>query len=341
MRIPRKLVQCLKSSNEIVVASHIGPEGDAIGSAVALAIGLEKLGKNVEVVFRGGVPKRYSFLPGTEKVKRQPTLQPSLLVLVDCADLDRADIPESLRENAKSVIVIDHHPKVQNRNEGNWIMWVQPEAAATGEMVAALLKALKVPMTLEIATCLYAAIISDTGVFRFRNTKPETLRLAASLLEHGVDPQELSYRVMEVRSFAATKLLGRMLGKAEFDPKFGLCWSVLTRKDFALTGTVDEDTENFVNFLGSVDGAKVAILFREIKPRYVKVSLRSKDEGINVAEIARQFGGGGHPAAAGCKLYQPLSSALEAVLNAVCKSLKVTINGRRVKGIYAGGNQRT
>ncbi|MGQ9462118.1 MAG: DHH family phosphoesterase [Candidatus Fervidibacter sp.] len=325
MRIPRKLVQCLKSSDEIVVASHIGPEGDAIGSAIALAIGLEKLGKNVEVVFHSGVPKRYSFLPGAEKVKRQPTLQPSLLVLVDCADLDRADIPESLRESAKSVIIIDHHPKVQNRNERNWIMWVQPEVAATGEMVAALLKTLKVPMALEIATCLYAAIISDTGVFRFRNTRPETLRSAASLLEHGIDPQELAYRVMEVRSFAATKLLGRMLGKAKFDPKFGLCWSVLTRKDFALTGTIDEDTENFVNFLGAVDGAKVAILFREIEPRYIRVSLRSKDEGINVAEIARQFGGGGHPAAAGCRLYQPLSSALEAVLNAVYKSLEVTL----------------
>ncbi len=313
MKIPQNLVQRLMDSDKIVVASHVGPEGDAIGSALALAIGLDKLGKKVEVVCHSGVPKRYNFLPTAEKIKQSPSFQPNLLVLVDCADLDRADIPDNLRKNAPSVIAIDHHPQKPKRDDNDWLFWIEPKAAATGEMVAVLLKTLKVPMTPEIATCLYAALISDTGVFHFRNTTPRTFRLAASLLKYGVDPQELAYRVMEVRSFAATQLLARTLSKAKFEPEFGLCWSVLTLKDFAQTGTTDEDTENFINFLRAVDGTKVAVLFREIEPNFVKVSLRSKD-GFDVAAVARQFGGGGHPAAAGCKLQQPLRSAVTAVL---------------------------
>ncbi len=320
MKIPRNLVQRLLNSDEIVIAFHISPEGDAIGSALALVIGLEKLGKRAEVVCHSGLPKRYGFLPMAHKIKRSPSFQPNLLVLVDCADLARADISDDLRKNVPSVIVIDHHPQKLRQSEDKGLMWVEPKAAATGEMIAVLLKALKVPMTWEIATCLYAALISDTGVFHFRNTTPRTFRLAASLLKCGVDPQELAYRIMEVRSFAATQLLGRMLSKAKFEPELGLCWSVLTLKDFAQTDTTDEDTENFVNFLRAVDGTKVAVLFREIEPKLVKVSLRSKDE-VDVAAIAQEFGGGGHPAAAGCRLRQSLSTSVNMVLNAVRKSL--------------------
>jgi len=327
MKIPMNLLRRLKSAEKIVIASHVSPEGDAIGSALALAMGLKKLGKQVEVVCHNGLPKRYAFLPEADKIRRQPSLEPDLLVLVDCADLERADIPDSLKRNTKSVAVIDHHPyknaghkSAQKKEVNDWVVWVEPRAAATGEMIVALLNALKVPMTKEIATCLYAALISDTGVFHFSNTTPETLRLAASLLEYGVDPQELAYRVMEVRSFAATQLLGRMLSKAKFEPTLGLCWSVLTLKDFAQTGTTDEDTENFVNFLRAVDGTKVAVLFREIEPRHIKVSFRSKG-GIDVAAIARQFGGGGHPAAAGCRVRQSLRSTIKAVLGVVQKSL--------------------
>lgn len=327
MRIPTNLLLHLKSAEKFVIASHISPEGDAIGSALALAMGLKELGKRVEVVCHDGLPKRYAFLPESDKVRREPSFEPDSLVLVDCADLERADIPDNLKQNAKSIVVIDHHPyenakrrSAQKGEANDWVIWVEPRAAATGEMIVALLNALKVPMTKEIATCLYAALISDTGVFHFSNTTPKTLRLAASLLEYGVDPQELAYRVMEVRSFAATQLLGRMLSKAKFEPALGLCWSVLTLKDFAQTGTTDEDTENFVNFLIAVDGTRVAVLFREIEPKHIKVSFRSR-EGVDVSAIARQFGGGGHPAAAGCRVHQSLRSAVEAVLGAVRKSL--------------------
>jgi phosphoesterase RecJ-like protein len=183
-------------------------------------------------------------------------------------------------------------------------------------MVAALLKAMKVPMTKEIATCLYAALITDTGVFHFRNTTPKVLRLAAELLGYGVDPQAMADQLVEARTFQATGLLARMLSKAEFDEHFGLCWSAISLRDFEQTGTTEEDTENFVNFLRAVDGARVAVLFREVERGLVKVSLRAKDD-TDVSSVARQFGGGGHPAAAGCRLNGSLRKTVARVLTAV------------------------
>ncbi len=316
MRVPETLLQKLREAKRIAVTSHVSPEGDALGSALALAMGLQRLGKRAEVIFSDGVPKRYAFLPNAERVLKVPSAKPDLLVLVDCSDLNRADLPQDLKEAPPTVIVIDHHPKGRDG-----LNWVEPKAAATGEMVVALLKALRVPITKEIATCLYTALITDTGVFHFANTTPKALRLAAQLLRHGIDPQELAYRVMEGRSFAATRLLARMLTKAKFEPDIGLSWSALSLKDFEQTGTNDEDTENFVNFLRAVEGTRVAVLFRQVKPERVRVSLRAKDS-TNVAMIARKFDGGGHPAAAGCRLKQPLRQAVRQVLKAVRKVLK-------------------
>lgn len=321
MKVPTELLQLLLSSDKILVASHLGPEGDAIGSALALALGLRRLGKTVEVVCHEGVPKRYKFLPSADKIKSEPTFEPKILVLVDCADLRRADLPKRFKQKSNlPTIVIDHHPQKSGRKNEKRIEWVNSKAAATAEMIYELLRALKIPIRIEIATCLYSGLISDTGVFQFRNTTPKTLRLAAFLLEHGVDPQELAYRIWEVRSFEATKLLARCLLKVKFEPEIGLAWSVLTAKDFERTGTTDEDTENFVNFIRAIEGTKVAILFREVKPSFVKVSLRSKG-GTDVAAIARRFGGGGHIAAAGCKLNSPLRLALKQVLSEVRKVL--------------------
>ncbi|MCS7263753.1 MAG: bifunctional oligoribonuclease/PAP phosphatase NrnA [Armatimonadetes bacterium] len=321
MKVPVKVLQQLLSHQKILIASHVGPEGDAIGSALALSFGLEKIGKTVEVICHKGIPKRYDFLPNADKIKSQPSLEPELLVLVDCSELSRADLPKEFqRIDGLPILVIDHHPEKLGRKSESEIKWVNPEAAATAEMIYQLLKVLKVPMTVEIATCLYAGLISDTGVFQFRNTKPETLRLAASLLKWGLDPQDLAYRIWEVRSFEATKLLARMLVKAKFEPEIGLSWSAITVRDFHQTGTNDEDTENFVNFLRSVNGTRVAVLFREVEKNFVKVSLRSKD-GTDVAAIALRFGGGGHRAAAGCKLNSPLPSAVKQVLREVRKAL--------------------
>ncbi len=318
MRVPQAVVEKLRQCQHLVLTAHTNPEGDALGSALALALGLRALGKRAQVVFRGGVPARYRLLPSVESVQKTVTPPVDLLVILDCPTRQRADLPRRWQRAKVPCLIIDHHPAPPEKEA---LTWIEPKAAATGEMVAALLQALKAPMTKEIATCLYAAIITDTGVFHFRNTTPKVLRLAAKLLSYGVDPQALVDQLVEARSFPATQLLARMLSKAEFDEAVGLCWSTISLKDFAQTGTSDEDTENFVNFLRAVEGTKVAVLFREVQKGLVKVSLRAKEEDVDVAFVARQFGGGGHVAAAGCRLNGSLRTAVTRVLQAVRSAL--------------------
>lgn len=321
MRVPEGFKRCFQETQRFAITVHISPEGDALGSALALSLGLRKLGKKTQVICHRGFPSRYVFLPHADEIRPRPSFPPQLLVLIDCADLERADIPQSFKKSRPKIAIIDHHPL----REENPLAWIEPEAAATGEMVFALLNALKVPLDKDIATCLYTALITDTGVFHFRNTKPRTLRVAAKLLSLGIDPESLTDRVVESRSFHATRLLARTLQKAVFEPEFGLCWSVITCRDFARTETTDEDTENFINFLKAVEGTEIAVLFREVEPGSIKVSLRSKGR-VNVAEIAGRFGGGGHRAAAGCRLSLPLPWAVRKVLRAVRQSL---IGGQR------------
>jgi phosphoesterase RecJ-like protein len=318
MRVPEAIVERLRQCRHPVLTAHSNPEGDALGSALALALGLRAMGKRVQVVFRGGISRRYRVLPSVESVQKMVKPPVDLLVILDCQSRGRADLPQKWKQAKVPCLIIDHHPVPSNgeKVEDEVLAWIEPKAAATGEMVAALLKAMKVPMTKEIATCLYAAIITDTGVFRFRNTTPRVLRLAARLLSHGVDPQAMADQLVEARTFQATGLLARMLSKAEFDEHFGLCWSAISLRDFEQTGTTEEDTENFVNFLRAVDGARVAVLFREVERGLVKVSLRAKDD-TDVSSVARQFGGGGHPAAAGCRLNGSLRKTVARVLTAV------------------------
>jgi phosphoesterase RecJ-like protein len=313
MRVPEAIVERLRQCRHPVLTAHSNPEGDALGSALALALGLRAMGKRVQVVFRGGIPRRYRVLPSVEGVQKTVTPPVDLLVLLDCHTKERADLPRKWKRAKVPCLILDHHPVTP---EDGALAWIEPKAAATGEMVAALLKAMKVPMTKEIATCLYAALITDTGVFHFRNTTPKVLRLAAELLGYGVDPQAMADQLVEARTFQATGLLARMLSKAEFDEHFGLCWSAISLRDFEQTGTTEEDTENFVNFLRAVDGARVAVLFREVERGLVKVSLRAKDD-TDVSSVARQFGGGGHPAAAGCRLNGSLRKTVARVLTAV------------------------
>lgn len=318
MRVPQTIVERLRQCRHPVLTAHSNPEGDALGSALALALGLRALGKRVQVVFHGGIPRRYRVLPSVESVQKSVTPPVDLLVILDCQSRERADLPQKWKQAKVPCLIIDHHPilKKGEKVEDEALAWIEPKAAATGEMMAALLDALKAPMTKEIATCLYAAIITDTGVFRFRNTTPRVLRLAARLLSHGVDPQAMADQLVEGRSFQATELLARMLSKAEFEENFGLCWSTISLRDFEQTDTTDEDTENFVNFLRAVDGARVAVLFREVERGLVKVSLRAKDD-TDVSLVARLLGGGGHRSAAGCRIHGSLRKAVTCVLSAM------------------------
>ena len=305
----------IRESQTIVLACHVNPDGDALGSMLGLALALLPLGKTVTCLSEDGVPDLLKFLPGAERVQ-QTTGEASfdLALVVDSGDLLRiGKTIQPLIGRAKRVVDIDHHVTAGAFGD---IRVLDARAASTAEIVYALLQALQAPITPEIATCLFTGIITDTGSFRFQNVTPNTLQVAAALLEAGAPPAFISEHVFENRTFAATQLLGHALSSLKQTLDGSIVWAHITASDFAEVGATDQDTEGIVSYVRGVQGAEVGILFREMAGGGVRVSLRARDT-VNVAEIASQFGGGGHRMASGCTVDLPLAEAEAAVIAAV------------------------
>lgn len=311
MKVPRKLLSFLKEKDNFFIATHINPEGDAIGSAVALSMALESQGKKTVVYDRDIVPEFCRFLPGHDRFKNSTLdLQPSAfnLILLDCNSLERAGVE---RLSFKYSAVIDHHETEENFGD---IRWVEPEAAATGMMIFYLIKEIGLKITRDIAINLYSAIAVDTGTFRYSNTTAEVLRVGAELIEAGANPAYISNHFYETWSKERFALLIMALNTLEI--RDGIAITVVTKGMYKKTGTGSEDTESFSNFPRMMKDIKISAFFREIGNNCWKVSLRSRGD-INVARIAALFEGGGHRNASGYKVKASLESAKKALLKAV------------------------
>lgn len=310
MPIPEELIQFITREKKLLIATHINPEGDALGSALALAMALESMGKETIVYDRDPVPESYRFLPGHE---RFTTSLPSLnlgslpLILLDCNEPGRAGIDAMV---VPFSAVIDHH---ETEKEFGQIRWIEPRAAATGIMVHSLLKKLGVTITRDMATNLYTAIAIDTGTFRYSNVTSEVLRAAAELVDRGADPAAIAGGLYETWSKGRFQLLIGVLNTLEIIDT--LAMTVATNEMFMRTGTSAEDTENFSNFPRMMSGITVSAFFRETEDGW-KVSLRSKGD-VNVAQIADRFRGGGHRNAAGYRVKGDLKKAKESLTKAV------------------------
>jgi len=309
---PKDLLQFLKKEDNFLIVGHISPDGDALGSALALSMALESLGKKTIVYDKDTVPAFYKFLPGSGKFTSSlSTFNSQLLtlILVDCNDAQRAGI-----ENLQfvSTAVIDHHETVRDFGD---IKWIDPKAPATGQMIFHIIKELGVKMTKEIATNLYAAIAIDTGTFRYGNTTPEVLIVAAELIEAGANPAYIAENLYETWSENRFTLLRKALGTLEIHNNIAI--TQVTLEMFRETGADISDTENFPGYPRMLKSIKISALFREIENNHFKVSLRSKGGGINVAKVAEKFGGGGHHNAAGYKIRGDFKTAKEALLKAV------------------------
>ncbi len=308
MKVPPELLAFLKEENDFFIATHINPEGDALGSSLALSMALNTIGKNTALFDRDGVPEFYRFLPGHEKIMHTYTdLNPSdyNLLLLDCNTLERAGIEIlTFRQSA----VIDHH---ETESDFGDIRWIEPKAAATGVMIFSLIKELGIGITTEMAVNLYTAIAIDTGTFRFGNTTAEVLRVAAELADSGAKPAFISASLYETWSEARFNLLRLALQTLEIRNK--VAFTFVSREMYRQTGAGPEDTENFSSFPRIVKDIRISAFFREIDDHYWKVSLRSKGD-INVAMIATLFEGGGHKNAAGYFINAPLESAKEVLL---------------------------
>jgi phosphoesterase RecJ-like protein len=308
-----KIISYLGRKDDFLIATHINPEGDALGSSIALSMGLASLGKKALLYERDPVPEFYSFLPGSERFQRQlpPDTESMTLVLLDCNEPARAAV-----ENVKFgySIVIDHHET--ERGFGD-IKWIEPGSAATGLMVFGLLKDLGVRITKDIAVNLYSAISVDTGTFRYSNTSAEAMRASAELIEAGAEPGSIAEGIYETWSPQRLRLLARALSTLEI--KDGVAYFYITGEMFKETGAKPSDTENFSNYPRMVKDVLVSALFREVDGGSFKVSLRSKGN-VNVARVAEGFGGGGHRNAAGYKVDADIKTAIESLFKALEKA---------------------
>ncbi|MBZ0155534.1 MAG: bifunctional oligoribonuclease/PAP phosphatase NrnA [Alphaproteobacteria bacterium] len=318
---PVELVDFLKKEDHYLIVSHLNPDGDTLGSAAALALALEAMGKKTLLLCRDRVPEQYAFLPGSTRYRTFdeafssdiPLSTFRNLVLVDCNEIKRTGMERSPLSSLsfQYSVVIDHHETEKTFGDFRWVV---PEVAATGMMVHSLIRALGVSLTKEMAINLYAALVVDTGNFRYENTTPEVLAVASDLAKAGAPPHVIHREINETWSEARFKLYLKVLNTLQMDD--GIAVTVVTQKMFEETGACPDDTETFVSVPKVMKDIKVSILLREVDRSEYKVSLRSRDN-INVARIAEAFNGGGHKNAAGCTVKMDLGAARAELIRRV------------------------
>jgi phosphoesterase RecJ-like protein len=308
LRDPQGTVLCL---------GHVHPDGDVLGTLLGLGLALSAAGASVTFAGPHPVPGVLAFLPGSDRWNVWKTAPKTydVIVMTDCPNPDRSEgLLEGARGPQSRVLNIDHHP--DNRRYGT-LNWIDPSAAATGEMIFDLVKTLGLRVTPAVALNLFTAVHTDTGSFRYSNTTPRTFRIAAELTAAGADPSLVSDRLYQQRAPDSLVQLGEVLRLIQVSEDGRIAWLAVPR---GLVSREFLDAEDLVGYPRSVGGVKVAVLLREEGPGTIKASLRAKGD-VAVNAIAHRFGGGGHENAAGCTLSGSLEGATAALLDVVRESL--------------------
>ncbi len=298
------------------ITTHVGPDGDAVGPAIALQMALYNAGKRAVYVSRDGVPHSSRFLRGSDRVELDvPIGQPFECAFVLDCDGTPSRVASRMEpiEDARQRILIDHHRSSLPTFDINWI---DPTKPATAQMIYELLVALEFPITSDMATGLLTGLSCDTGHFRFPNTTPDCLRAAAHLIELGADNALVAFKQFDERSFSSNKLLGVAMQKSQSEHDGELIYTAIASRDFQSIATGDESTENIVNFLRNVRGARMAICLRERRDDngpHARISVRS-EEALRADLFCAEFGGGGHAAAAGCRQSGDFDKIVEKII---------------------------
>lgn len=287
----------LRGAASVLIGTHLNPDGDALGSALALSHLLDGMGISNEVLNHHAPPANLEFLPGASRIRQEPSKEKfDLCVVLDLDSLERLGNTEPFFTSCTRLVVVDHH--IPHEAPGD-LRVVDTTAPATAAILAEMFLHVDAKITPDIATCLLTGIVTDTGSFRFRNTTPGALWLSARLLELGGDINLVSEEIFHRKPLSSARLLGFMLEQMSLESNDRIAYSVLDLQDFEATGARDEDTEGFVNELLSIRTVQIAALIREPRRGRIRISLRSRGE-FDIAEVARTFGGGGHRNAAGC-----------------------------------------
>ncbi|HEU4798519.1 MAG TPA: bifunctional oligoribonuclease/PAP phosphatase NrnA [bacterium] len=315
--LPETIARILRSNPDALIACHVAPDGDCLGASLALAMACARAGVRAVVGSADGVPEAYRYLHGSERIiTTPPDHRFSVGVAMECSSLERAGTFADALTRCSTLINIDHH--LSNAGYGNIVYW-DTSAAAVGEQVYDIIRAMGTPITSEIAQCLLSAIVTDTGSFRYPNTSPRTLRLAADLMDAGASVHTVVERVYETRSLGSLRLIGRALNHLTISADGRIAWTVITPEMLRETGALPEDTTGIVGMLRQIRGVKVALLF-EVTPAGIRVGIRSRDPArANV--IAETFGGGGHKGAAGFTIPGAPEEVIAKTLAAVEKEL--------------------
>ncbi len=324
--IHAEIRQLLQRARRFLLLSHLRPDGDAVGSLLALGLSLQKAGKETQLVLEDGLPRALNFLPGSDQIRHTTEGSFDAIIIVDCSEIDRVG---KIRENFPAIhLNIDHH--ITNTQFAR-LNWVEPSAAATAEMLAKALPAWGLAIDREIATALLTGLLTDTIGFRTSSVTPATLQIAAELIELGADLHELQHKALHTRSFEAARYWGTGLINLQREDR--LIWTTLTTENRNMVNYPGRDDADLTNLLQTVEDADVYIVFVEQPNRRVKVSWRAR-AGFDVSKIAVQFGGGGHQPAAGAEI----DGSLEEVKSKVLPATRSILNG---KGTHSENHSST
>ena len=315
--------EALRKNQSFAVLSHVRPDGDALGSQLALGVSLKKIGKDVRIWNEEGMLEKYSFLPNAKLLTKAPAEAEDVDVVValDTAIQNRLGTTVAAIKSAKVWINIDHHPS--NPGYGD-IVYIDPHAPATGQILFELMTNQKLPIDPAIAENLYVAISTDTGSFQYPNTTARTFEIAAELVRAGVDVGRVSQSIYENYPRRRVELLRALLGTMRFDADDRIASFSLSMATAKKLGVLPEDNEGLIDHLRAIHGVTVAAFFEELPDGKVRVSMRSKNEKVNVCAICEKFGGGGHVLAAGARVKGTLAEVekkiLEETRNVVSRS---------------------
>jgi phosphoesterase RecJ-like protein len=312
------IVEAIRSRQRFVLSSHSRPDGDSIGSQLAMAYALRDLGKQVELFNLDPAPPQLMGFPGVRDIRIAPAVDGSFdaSIIMECSDLARTGVTGLDRA---FVINIDHHPG--NAAYGQ-INWFDSTAAACAEMVFDLIQALGVRLSVEIATHIYLAILTDTGSFHFSNITPKTFDICRQLVEAGVDPVRVSRQVFDNNSMGRLKLLASVLAGMTFDPSNRIGILVLDHAMARAAGGTYDDTEGLINQPLTVKEVQAVIFFKQSEGDSYRVSMRSKGD-VDIGVVAKEFGGGGHKNAAGCSVTGPIDQLRKTFVEKVKRAIEL------------------
>ena len=317
-----RILDAIRGSRTICVVGHVRPDGDCVGSQLGLTLALQNEGKKAVCWNEDAVPQKYKFLdPDGRFQKPEAGVKFDCVIAVDCASFERlglAGLPVADRE---IFLNIDHHESNTRYADVNWVSGREPSC---GELIYRLMKVARWPITRPIASCLFTAISTDTGSFQYPTTRSGTFHAGAELVTRGANLAKICDEVYQSYPLSRAQLLKHVYSTFRLTANDRIAWFWLKQADFARTGAESNDTEGLIDHIRAIEPVVVACVFEEVEPGVVRISLRSKSDKVNVNEIAAQFGGGGHPAAAGARIAGKPLSVQRKVIAAIKRALGST-----------------